>query len=287
MRLSLGTPQLGLCYGVNNTTGMLDPVQAYEVLHAAHDAGFTMVDTSTDYGDALDRIGNYLRYYPGAFDVVAKYHGTLPAEKIRELKAHCDMRIPGGVGHHVLWTAGATNIAELDPDLAEGVTVYTVEEAESVPDGFSMIQVPASILDGRMDEEIKELQKRGKTVFVRSMLLQGLIAADPATGPAGTNGNPKLKAAAAPYLEGLRGVAEAYDMSVVELAVRWAWEIFPDVVIFGAETPEQAHQIGEYWGRGALPEGAVSAARVVRKGIPELVISPRMWKQTYDFTVTK
>ena len=48
MRLSLGTVQLGVNYGINNSAGALSDEQVEAVLEAAVDSGFTMVDTSVD-----------------------------------------------------------------------------------------------------------------------------------------------------------------------------------------------------------------------------------------------
>jgi len=282
VKLSLGTVQLGLDYGVNNSTGVLTDEQADAVLDAAVDAGFSMVDTSLDYGKAVERIARFLERRPGALEVVMKYDATLPPDTIRKLQDNAIIHST----YDMLWTS-APDMSTLDPSLADGVTVYTVDEAYLIPKGFDLVQVPASILDDRMDMCIRFLKERGQRVFVRSLLLQGLIAADPAIGPVGTNGCPELQPMAQSYLEGLRGVAAAYDMSVTELAVRWAWEIFPDVAIIGGETPDQVRAVGEYWHLGPLPPSAVSAARVVRLGIPEVVISPRMWNQSYAFTTVK
>ena len=285
MQLSLGTVQLGVAYGVNNAVGALTDEQAAAVLEAAADSGFTMLDTSTDYGLAIERIGRFLQRRPGALEVVAKFDALLPASTIEELEFECVKTI-GKVDYTLLWTAGG-NIAELDSTLADGVTVYTVEEAEAVPDGFGMVQVPASMLDGRMDVEIRRLQNRGKIVLVRSLLLQGLLAADPETGPVGHHNAPELAEAARPYLTELRATAQLYRIPIPEMAVRWAWEIEPDVAIVGAETPEQVREIAAAWKRGPLPRDLVEEILELREGIPEIVISPRMWRQAFDFTLAR
>lgn len=281
MRLSLGTAQLGVDYGVNNAVGYLSDDQADAVLEAAADSGFTMVDVSYDYGTAPERIGRFLRRRPGALSVVLKVHADLSPERIREVQAKCRELI-GEVAYTMLWTSGQ-DITALGP-MTDGVSVNTVEEAEDASDTFLFIQVPASVLDGRMDEEITRLQSKGVTVQVRSLLLQGLLAAHPKTGPAGCYGNPSLPGEAMPYLLALRKIADDFSMSVVELAVRWVWEIFPDVAIIGAETPGQVREIAEAWKRGPLPQEAVTRALALREDVPELVISPRMWAQSFDFT---
>jgi len=285
MKLSLGTVQLGLAYGVNNAVGHLSDEQADAVLEAAVDSGFSMVDTSIDYGSAIERIGRFLRRRPGALEVVVKFFGGLTPGQIENLHKKC-LELVDPIDYTLLWTCGQ-DIEALDPGLADGVTVYTVEEAEAVDDGFGMVQVPASVLDGRMDAEIKRLQADGKIVLVRSLLLQGLLAADPETGPAGHHQNASLPFAAQPYLRALNHWAIIYGMSVPEIAVRWVWQIEPDVAIVGAETPAQARAIGEAWKRGPLPEDLVAQLYKLREGVPEVVISPIMWGQHFDFTITE
>jgi len=101
-----------------------------------------------------------------------------------------------------------------------------------------------------MDTEIIRLQAKGKTVLVRSLLLQGLLAVDPKVGPRGNKGNLAYYLDVLPYLMALDRVGEEYKMSIVEMAVRWAWELGCNVAIFGGETPQQVYEISEYWKRG-------------------------------------
>ena len=284
MKLSLGSVQLGVAYGVNNAVGALSDTEADAVLEAAVLSGFTMVDTSTDYGSALPRIGRFLRKHPGALEVVAKFHAAETPDVIRGLKGYCRDALGRAADYTLLWTSGQ-DIAALDPGLADGVTVYDVAEAEAVGPGFEMVQVPASCLDGRMDAEIPALQAQGKTVLVRSLLLQGLLAADPATGPAGHYNCPELASLARPYLHGLRGIAADAGLSVPEIAVRWAWQLDCDVAIVGAETVEQVVEIGAAWHKGPLPATVVYEVLALRESVPKVVISPREWAQEFAFTL--
>jgi len=278
MILSLGTVQLGVPYGVNNTKGALSDGEAEELLHAAMASGFTMLDTSPEYGLAEERIGRFLRKYPEAFKVVSKYNASYSPEVMAAAQRRSVERI-GKVDARLLYCIDV-DISDLDSDSAEGISVYTVEEAEKVG-RFKMIQVPASILDGRMDAEIRFLRGMRKTVLVRSLLLQGALATFDPQGNVGDGAFiPELR----PYLEQLAILGTTFHMTLVEMAVRWAWEIEPSVAIVGCETPQQARQIGEFWRRGKLDKGLVAAVKEIRKEIPEIAISPRMWHQSYAFT---
>lgn len=281
MILSLGTVQLGVRYGVNNGTGMLNEADAQELLKTAWSAGFSMLDTSSEYGLAEQRIGEFRARHPGTFKVVAKYNAEYSPDVIEALKAQSRARM-GMVDYSMVYSVGGS-IAALDRAAADGVSVYTVEEAEAAT-GFKMVQVPGSILDGRMDEMIFRLQERGQMVLVRSLLVQGLLAANPNIGPQGNTGNAEFVTEGMAAVARLRKIAADYEMSVVEMAVRWAWELDPDVAIIGCETPEQAWQTGEYWKRGPLPKDLVNWVKEIRREIPEVVYSPVKWGQRYDFT---
>lgn len=244
MILSLGTGQLGVRhgYGVNNSHGELTDTEAEDLLDAARRAGFTMLDTSPQYGSAMKRISKYLTGHPGAFDVMVR----------------------GEPGY---------------------VSVYTPEEALDATEA-EIIQLPANILDGRMDAVIPKLKKRGQVVFVRSLFLQGLLAMDPTGTLAGNIGNGSFISSARPYLAGLKAIADDNGLTVMEMAVRWAWHLAPDVAIFGAESPAQVAVIGEYIRRGELPLAVLAAVLELRTEIPDIVISPRLWGQSYDFTTS-
>ena len=241
MELALGTAQIGLAYGVNNAVGCLSDEEAAAVLAAAADSGFTMLDTSIEYGLAISRISEFLKKRPGAFEVMAR----------------------NDVGR---------------------VSIYTPEEAEAVRDGCTAIQFPANMLDGRMDWEIERQKRLGRTVIVRSLLLQGLLMADPEIGPTGHHGHWRLADAARPYLRMIRRIARTYGVTVLEMAVRWACYLMPDIAVIGAETPEQVREIARAARTGPLPYEIIDDILMLRKDIPELVISPRMWNQQFQFT---
>lgn len=285
MELSLGTVQLGLPYGINNSIGALTDAQAWAVLDAARVCGFTMLDTSHEYGDAMVRIGRYMLDHPMAFKVVVKYSAQYPSMMLQALRAKT-RRMLGDGTLSMYWTAGES-VKNLNPEGFDGVTVYDVEEAQSIPDGFSMVQVPASVLDGRMDEEIANLQHKGKIVLVRSLLLQGLLAMNPWDRPRGNVGNGKVTEWAHPYLRELHRIAFEAGMSSVEVAARWAYWLMPDVAIFGAETPEQVWHLAGIMSKGPLSYEITEQLFRLSVGIPDIVISPRMWGQDYPFTTIK
>ena len=50
--LSLGTVQLGMSYGISNSTGKPDREEAFSILDTAAEEGITVLDTAAAYGDS-------------------------------------------------------------------------------------------------------------------------------------------------------------------------------------------------------------------------------------------
>ena len=84
--LSLGTVQLGLNYGISNTTGKPDLEQSFSILDAAMEEGISVLDTAAAYGDSEQVIGAWLasRFPGGAAEraasggVAQKGSGQMP-----------------------------------------------------------------------------------------------------------------------------------------------------------------------------------------------------------------
>ena len=63
-RLSLGTVQLGLTYGVNKNHGKPSEEEAFAILNTALDGGVNCLDTAAAYGDSEVVIGKWLKTIP-------------------------------------------------------------------------------------------------------------------------------------------------------------------------------------------------------------------------------
>ena len=63
-QMTLGTVQLGMSYGVNNSTGMPSEEDSFKILDTAYENGITMLDTSDDYGKSEEVIGKYIKANP-------------------------------------------------------------------------------------------------------------------------------------------------------------------------------------------------------------------------------
>ena len=60
-KLILGTVQLGLHYGINNTHPKPNDVLAEKIILTALDSGITTFDTAQSYGDSEKRLGTIIK----------------------------------------------------------------------------------------------------------------------------------------------------------------------------------------------------------------------------------
>ena len=89
-KLILGTVQLGIPYGINNTIGKPDLSQVKAILNLAKEKGIQTLDTAKAYGNASELIGNYQKEFNFFFKVISKFHignSKLEENCISELKA--------------------------------------------------------------------------------------------------------------------------------------------------------------------------------------------------------
>ena len=60
----LGTVQMGLDYGINNSIGKISVEESFKILLKAYLSGITTLDTAEVYGEAHQLIGDFHRSHP-------------------------------------------------------------------------------------------------------------------------------------------------------------------------------------------------------------------------------
>ncbi|MBI2577994.1 MAG: aldo/keto reductase [Candidatus Wildermuthbacteria bacterium] len=202
-KLVLGTVQLGMSYGINNTHGKPSEEEAFSILDTALAGGINTFDTAFAYGDEEAVLGRWLR---------AKSVGG-KVRIISKLKPHVLNEYPDGakggdiVRSEIEKTLGRLGVEQLDGYLFHsphyiylshaisgmrkakeeglvsniGVSIYDEAEAMQAAEiGVDYIQVPYNIFDQRLDKtNFFEIAKRNHvTIFGRSPFLQGLLLMD-------------------------------------------------------------------------------------------------------------
>lgn len=193
-KLILGTVQMGLPYGINNTMGKVSLENSIEILEYAFEHGIETLDTAEAYGNAHEVIGVFHGKNPSkTFNVITKLPNQINsniAEKVNDYLEDLKVSQLDTLMFHS-FSSYQNNIEKFDvlntlksdkkiKNL--GVSVYTNNEIEQVllNDNVDVIQLPFNIFDNvnLRHEVLQKIKAKGKTVHTRSALLQGLFFKD-------------------------------------------------------------------------------------------------------------
>jgi aryl-alcohol dehydrogenase-like predicted oxidoreductase len=198
-RISLGSAQFGLDYGVSNKAGQTPAAEVRRVLDLAWDAGVRQVDTAPIYGDSEGVLG---RSWPvgSTFKVTTKIPALALSGARRDVAAGVEasleaLRVPklhGLIAHDasdLLGEQGAALFSEMvelrDRGLVDRVGASVYDPADAIElatqHEVDLVQLPLSILDQRAlrGDVLPKLKAGGVEVHVRSVFLQGALFMEP------------------------------------------------------------------------------------------------------------
>ena len=197
-RMTLGTVQLGLNYGIANSEGKPDEGKAFRIIDAALAAGVNCLDTAAAYGDSEKVIGNYLtaRNKRRSEVVVAtKFKlgninlADVEYEMMRSVESslksldtdYLDILLMHDAKEYSLFGKRITKVFEslLNKGTikAAGASCYEFGDIEGMleNDTYHAFQIPVNILDMRFTKSEVADKLSDKLVFARSIFLQGLF----------------------------------------------------------------------------------------------------------------
>ncbi|MDE2182863.1 MAG: aldo/keto reductase [Alphaproteobacteria bacterium] len=201
--LVLGSVQLGMPYGAANRVGKPSRAAAVKLVRRAADRGIRRFDTARAYGDSESRLGEALQgrdvhtvtklsplsgldphatreeVYAAVDTSIAESLSALRQKRLDCLLLHRASHMTDHDG--AIWTRLLEHVCE-GRVRALGVSVQSPQEALSALDcpDVRHIQMPFNVLDWRwLEAGVIERCKarRDVTVHVRSVFLQGLLAA--------------------------------------------------------------------------------------------------------------
>ena len=292
-RLVLGTAQLGLAYGVANVTGLPDANTANGIVAAVWKHGVRFFDTAQAYGSSESALGQAFAELGAGREarVVTKvdlppgrYEAKALQRSVEASLARLGVPALWGLLLHreeVLdeWSGGlGRDLARLrDHGLVGhvGASVYTPDRALQAlaHEELDVVQVPANVFDRRMERAgvFQQARDRGKTVFVRSLFLQGLALMPP-------EGAARAVPRAAEAVSSFARFCAERQVDRRRFALDYVVQMAPEaLLIIGAESLAQASENCNLFGRPSLsPE--VTAAWTARwpEDVGELV-DPRRW----------
>lgn len=203
MKLSIGTVQFGLDYGISNKNGKTSNSEVKSILTKALDAGIEDLDTAYSYGESESVLGK--SGFVDKFKVVtktrvftdAKFIDTNNVLRLRESfdESLRKLTIPSVYAlmiHQItdLYKQGGDLLIRSLYSLKEeglvqkiGVSLYSAKDVDFLLENFKfdIVQLPVSIFDQRLiiSGSLKKLKDSGIEIHVRSAFLQGLVFMKP------------------------------------------------------------------------------------------------------------
>ncbi len=296
----MGSVQLGLAYGATNRTGKPERDSALRLVERAAESGVAGFDTARAYGDSEERLGDGLagRRIPTVTKLsplkdlspnAAREHvfAAVDASIRQSLAALKRPSLDFGLLHrasHLSDYEGAV-WRRLKDHLREGrvaklgVSVQSPAEAEKALADSSVehIQLPFNLLDWRWEEAgiIRAIRRKPSlTVHVRSIFLQGLLAAgEPQLWPRIDGVDPNAIAAWLAGLVGRFGRESAADLCLAYVRAQdWI-----DGVVVGMETEVQLNTNLHISSRPPLNAEESAVVEDGRPRVPEQLLDPAQW----------
>jgi aryl-alcohol dehydrogenase-like predicted oxidoreductase len=286
-KLILGTVQMGLEYGVNNSVGKISKSESLLILREAYMSGIRFIDTAEVYGNAHQVIGEFHKINPDkAFKVITKFPSNIASNNL---------------GKKVMGYLSELNVLEIEvlmfhsfhsyityknllPELLIlkeqnsfkqlGVSVYTNEELrELISDPFvDLIQVPFNLLDNDSlrGALLRQAKNENKIVHTRSVFLQGLFFRAIQDYP------DNLRELSGP-VQNLQLLARKNNIKLNHLALSYALnKEYIDGVLFGVDSLEHLKENIE---QVDLSEELVHTIDKILIGNKEL-LNPSTWNVT-------
>ncbi len=248
MKITLGTVQFGIQYGISNTHGVPSDSELKSIFSVASKLGIQQLNTAKAYGNAEERIGKLSK---SKFDIITKFpnvdsNNDLELALSESLQKLNVSSIYGYLAHNA-------DVLIQNPSLWEflleakkegkikkiGYSLCTPEQLEQlldfncIPD---LVQLPYSILDRKFEKQLSILKQLGTEVHVRSVFLQGLYFMNPNELPE------KLQPLQDSLVE-LKNLCIENNVSVGEVALNYVISN-PNIdkLVIGIETAEQLRE---------------------------------------------
>ncbi|MEN4044788.1 aldo/keto reductase [Sulfurimonas sp. NWX367] len=287
-KLSLGTVQFGLNYGISNSSGKPKQDEVNDIVGFVTQSGINCFDTAVAYGDSEIVLGKALNQKK-SFHIVSKVKSDIflsDVEKIlfRSLDRLGYSKLFGFMLHdgELLFRWRDEYRDKVDRlkkyNLINhfGVSIYTNEEFDLAIENTSIeiIQIPFNLFDQRANNNswFQKAKEANKLIFIRSVFLQGLffMEIEKLTG---------TLMEAKGYLKQMNSMRETLDLSIADFAMAYVESIADDaVVLFGCDSLTQAKENIETYNKlPKLKEEILNNINRAFSNIPENIINPSRW----------
>ncbi|MES2964010.1 MAG: aldo/keto reductase [Bdellovibrionota bacterium] len=288
----LGAAQLGMAYGIAGRSIAPDQSECDAILSAAWDVGVRSIDTASSYGNSERRIGTFLKTREDCqFEIISKLHATVnpidresvlaSVEKSREnFGRDLDFVLLHKPAQMETWNEGL-ELALEECSRREwvrgfGVSIYTPQEFElalMIPN-LQVVQLPLNVFDQRWIAGDLLARARGaeKTIFIRSVFLQGLLLME-------SHDVEAKHTAASKWIEKWHRTCLELGREPSDLALSFVRTVAPEAqLILGCDSAEQVRRNAETFRFPLLTSAELARLREF-SSVPPEVYDPRTWSQ--------
>ncbi len=288
-KLSLGTVQFGLDYGIANSEGKPSQNCINEIVNHIYEHNINCFDTAQDYGNSEEVLGKSL-VDKSDIVIVSKLKSELFEENLdknisKTLDNLQQKTIFGLLLHdsQLLYRWSQKHSFSVQQLLDDkkidyfGVSIYSNKDFELAinNDNIQIIQIPFNLFDQRAVTQrwLKRAKEANKLIFIRSIFLQGLFFMN----------KDELKgnlAKAKPYLERLKELEHKFNLSTAELAMAYVESVAKEsVLLFGCDSLAQAKEnISSYKQLPILKQESLDELKELFSTIPEEITNPTLWR---------
>lgn len=302
-KLSLGTAQLGLNYGIANTNGKPDFNTSLRILKYSWENGINVFDTAPSYGNCEKIIGTFI-----SSNINIDFENLVVISKLPKVEHQNDLKFdhlytiikktiiqslktlkinkfPIYLIHH------APDIFLKDGIIVEclhqikkeglidriGISIYNpneVEEALKFKE-INVIQVPINLFDHRLINTglLQKLKMKKYLIFARSIYLQGLLFKS-------VQNLPESLEYAKNFLLKLRNLTENLNINILKLAFLFVRDL-PEItsLIIGIERVDQIEENLKMLKEEPLLKEIRDTIIEEFSDVPEKIINPSLWNK--------
>jgi len=291
-KLTLGTVQFGMPYGIANKTGCPSYNEVREIMRTAWENGVSSLDTAATYGSSEEVLGkvmkdlNISKKMCITTKIIHMQSGLSKSEaaQVIEKSITNSLSLLGVEKLEYCVFHDENNFIYYDLLLPwkekgcvarTGVSVSTPDAALKIAGTGTVdyLQIPVNVLDSRfLQHAISKTPNQNKPVlFARSVYLQGLLLMPAGEIPAGASD-------AIPVITQLIKIAGLHGMTMQELCLRYVLSIKEiHSVIIGVDTRMQLLDNLTLFSRGPLDENLFKEIKSIIPILPEKCLTPGSW----------
>jgi aryl-alcohol dehydrogenase-like predicted oxidoreductase len=285
-RLCLGTAQIGMQYGINNSK-KLSETTIGNIMNFVINNGINSFDTAICYGDAQEIIGKYSKNSKQyIISKISSDEFLLDLQNlVKKTKNQINSNLFALLLHDTIllnsWNSEHHHIVQKLISNNQigyfGVSIYSDDEFSLAlnNDDIKIIQIPFNLFDNRA-VRLKWFQKaknKNKLLIIRSIYLQGLLLMD-------ENKLPQKLKTAKRYIRILSDMCNALNMSRIELATSFvSYFATNSITIFGCDNKQQAKEsIENLTNNKKLNKDIIDKLIECFKNVDENIYNPTKWK---------